>query len=136
MLFAQGAQDTTVQVTLITTIGLIVIGLIGVWTAKVTSGARKEAKVSSTEASQAADIAKDYAAALGAKNALIASLEDRLKFLEDQNTDLIGRVEECERRDDEHDEQKRAASLLERGYDTELAELRAELRRFTGTEEA
>lgn len=121
------ASDTTIQVTLITTLGLIAVGLIGVWTAKITSGARKEAKDNAVSASNSAEVARDYAAAAGAKDALIEALENRIKFLEDQNANLAERVVECERRDEEHDEQQRAAALLERNYAGEIDSLAAQI---------
>lgn len=121
------ASDTTVSVTLITTAGLIAVGLIGVWTAKITSGARKEAKDNAVSASNSAEIARDYAAAAGAKDALIGALEGRLLFLETQNKELLERVEELERRDEENDEQRRAAALLERDYAREIDDLRSQL---------
>lgn len=121
------ASDTTIQVTFITTGGLVAVGLIGVWTAKITSGARKEAKDNAVSASNSAEIARDYAAAAGAKDALIGALEGRLLFLETQNKELLERVEELERRDEEHNEQQRAAALLERDYAREIDDLRTQL---------
>lgn len=122
-----GASDTTVSVTLITTAGLIAVGLIGVWTAKITSGARKEAKDNAVSASNSAEIARDYAAAAGAKDALIGALEGRLHFLEEQNKELLERVEELERREEEANEQQRAAALLERDYAREIDDLTAKV---------
>lgn len=122
------ASDTTVTVSLITVVGTIVIGLIGVWTTKITSGARKEAKDNAVSASNSAEIARDYAAAAGAKDALIGALESRLQFLEGQNRELLDRVEELERRDEEHNEQQRAAALLERDYAREIDDLTTQVR--------
>lgn len=112
------ASDTTVQVTLITTVGLIVVAVIGVWQVKVTSSHKRDAETS-------AGVAADYAAALGAKDALLTAYEARLKFLEEQNRNLIERVDDLERRDEEHYEQQRASAILEREYAREIAELKA-----------
>lgn len=138
MLFADTVvHDTSVQVSIVTAIGLIVVAVIGVWQVKLTSGAKKEAsnardkaKSNALDAAGSAQIAKDYAAALEAKNAHIASLEERINFLEEQNNILTSRIQEIERRSEEHYEQQRAASLLEREYVTELSALRAELNRL------
>lgn len=127
MLFAASPGDTTIQVTAITTVGLIVVAVIGTFTAKITSASRKEAADNAEDASKSAAIAKDYAAALGAKDTLIVSLEARLKYLEEQNERLILRIREVERMAEEHYEQQRAAALLERDYSREISDLRAEL---------
>lgn len=129
-------QDTTTQVAIITTIGLVIVALIGIFTAKVTSGARKEIQVKSFEASKSADVAKDFALALEAKKVLIDSLEDRVRFLEDQTYRQAKRIEELERREDEYTEQRRAAASLERSYAREVDDLRAlveEQKRKRGT---
>lgn len=122
-----GVHDTTVLVAIITAVGLIAVALIGVWQIKVTSQAKKDTRINADAASKSAEIAADYAAALEAKKALISSLESRLEFLESQNQRLIERLDEVERRNEEYDEQQRAASLLERNYAKEIDELRAEL---------
>lgn len=120
-----GVHDTTVQVAAITTIGLIVVAVIGVYTAKITAGARKEAIDNASAAAISAEVARDYVAALEAKDALNSSLEERLNFVERENDLLRKRVTELERREDEHAEQRRAAGLIERSYSNEIAELRA-----------
>lgn len=97
-MFATTSSDTTLQVAIITTVGLVVVALIGVITAKVTTGARRESQSNADSASKSAAIAKDYAAALEAKNALIESLEARLVFVEDQNAHLLDRLDKLERR--------------------------------------
>lgn len=111
-------HDTTTQVAIITTIGLIITALIGVFTARITSGARHEA-------TESADIAKDYASALRAKAALIDSLEERVQYLETHVDDCKKKVDEMERREDEYREQQRIASGLERNYSRELDDLRS-----------
>lgn len=117
-------QQTTTQVAIITTIGLVIVALIGVITAKVTAGARTEIRANREDASKSAKIAKDYADALEAKNALIESLEQRVKYLENQDTRKTGQIKELERREDEHLEQQRAAAALERNYAREIDDLR------------
>lgn len=90
-------QNATVQAAIVTSIGLIIVALIGVFTARAAAGSKKDAKQSSESASISAQTAKDYADALKAKDAFIGSLEDRLKYIEK-------RLEDCEnerRRDDE-----------------------------------
>lgn len=121
------ASDTTVTVTVISTVGVILVGLIGVWTAKITSGARKEAKDNAVSASNSAEIARDYAAAAGAKDALIGALEKRVLDLEDRDKKCSERLDELERRDEEHNEQQRAAALLERNYAGEIDDLRTQI---------
>lgn len=127
-LLASDASDTTVQVSLITTLGLIVVALISVATAKITSGARRESQNNAANAEKSAEIAKDYAAALVAKDTLIQSLEDRLAFMEHQNELLSKRLEDLERRAEENDEARRTAALIERANHDEISSLRAELR--------
>lgn len=117
-------QQTTTQVAIITTIGLIIVALIGVITAKVTSGARVEIKANREDASKSAKVAKDYAEALEAKNALIESLEQRVKYLETQDARKSAQIKELERREDEHLEQQRAGAALERNYAREIDDLR------------
>lgn len=133
------ASDTTVQVTLISTAGLIIVAVIGVWQIKVTNkaktaanSAKDEAKTNAEEAVLAAQMAKDYAAAMGVKDALVASLQDRVEYLEEQNTKLIARLDEFERRDYEHHEQQRAAALIERSNSEEIGQLRRELHELRG----
>lgn len=117
-------QQTTTQVAIITTIGLIIVAIIGVYTAKLTAGARAEMKSSASEASKSADIAKDYALALEAKKALIDSMEVRIRYLEEQYNRQMTRIDELERREDECLEQQRAAAALERSYTREIEDLR------------
>lgn len=119
--------DTAVQVSIITTIGLVIVALIGVLTAKITSGARKEAQTNAIAAADSAKIVLDFVAALEAKDALIASLEGRIKYLEDHNERCEQRIEDLEARIDEHAEQQRASAVIEREYYRELEELRAKL---------
>lgn len=128
------AHDTSVTVAIITTVGLIVVAAIGVWQVTVTNraktaatSAKEEAKDNAVEAATSAQMAKDYAAAMGVKDALVASLESRVNFLEEQNQKLIERLDEFERRDEEHHEQQRAAALIERDYANEIDQLRREL---------
>lgn len=135
MLLASQATDTTIQVTVITTLGLIIVAIIGTFTAKITSNSRREAANNAEEASKSAAIAKDFAAALGAKDALIESLEARLEFLEEQNKRLIARIQDVERMAEEHYEQQRASALLEREYSQEIAQLRAEVARIRERED-
>lgn len=129
-----GAHDTSVMVTVISTVGLIVIAIIGVWQVKVTNKAKtdantakKEAQSNAADAATAAQMAKDYAAAMGVKDALVASLESRVAYLEEQNQKLIERLDEFERRDEEHHAQQQAAYLIEHRYSEEIDELRREL---------
>lgn len=130
-------SDTTVQVTVITTVGLIIVAVIGVWQVKVTTNAKKdassakdEAKTNAAEAIVAAQMAKDYAAAMGIKDATIAALEKRVQILEAQNEKLESRLDEMERRDEEHHEQQRAAGLIERNNADEIKTLREQLRQL------
>lgn len=91
-------QNTTIQTAIITSVGLIIVALIGVFTARATANSKKEAKQSSESASVSAQMAADYAEALKAKDAFINSLEERLAYIEE-------RLEECEqerRNDDGH----------------------------------
>lgn len=128
MIFGQTVvHDTTIIVTIITTVGLIAVAIIGQRQVKATNGAKNEARENAEAASKSATVAKEYAAVIGAKDAHIASLESRLKFVEDQNKRLIVRLDEIERRDEEHHEQQRAASLLERDYAREIDDLRDRL---------
>lgn len=117
--------DTTVQVSVITSIGLVVVSLVGVLTAKVTSGARKDAQTNAIAASKSADIARDYVAALDAKDALVKSLEGRIQFLEERNEACDRRIAELEIRLAENEEQQRAAAIIEREQHRELEDLRA-----------
>lgn len=127
-------NDTTIQVTLISTVGLILVAIIGVWQIKATNeaktiatSAKNEAKTNAEEAVIAAQMAKDYAAAMSVKDSLVASLQGRVEYLEEQNIRLMERLDECERRDEEHHEQQRAASLIERTNFEEINRLRREL---------
>lgn len=104
------------------------VALIGVFTAKITSGARKDAKTNADQASRSAAIAGDYAAALGAKDALLESVNARLKFVEEHDENCTSRVEELERRLSESDANRREISDVERRYYEEVSKLRAELR--------
>lgn len=124
------AGGTTIAVTVITTAGLVIVALIGVFTAKITSGARRDARANAEDASKSAEIARDFAAALGAKDALIKSIEDRLLFTEERERQCQLRLDELERRADEYDEQRRAASLIERSQRQEIEDLQQEIRRF------
>lgn len=128
------ASDTTVQVTIITTLGLIIVAVIGVWQVKVTTNAKKEAgtakdeaKNNAAEALVAAQMAKDYAAAMGIKDATIAALEKRVEICESENARLSARLDDFERRDEEHREAQRAAALIERSNASEIEGLRREL---------
>lgn len=125
---ATDASETTVQVTLISTLGLIVVAIIGVITAKITTGARRESQVNAAHAEKSAEVARDYAAALEAKDTLIESLEHRLEYMERQNEISLKRIEELERRAEENDESRRAAALIERAQHNEISSLRAEIR--------
>lgn len=127
-------NDTTIQVTLISTAGLILVALIGVLQIRVTNKAKTaattakdEAKTNAEEAVVAAQMAKDYAAAMGVKDELVASLKGRVEYCEEQNRRLIARLDEFERRDEEHHEQQRAAALIERSNAEEISQLRREL---------
>lgn len=84
-------QTTTLSAAIVTSLGLIAVALIGFVTARVTTGARKGAKRSSELAAASAQIAKDYAEAIKAKDTFIASLKERLLFIEK-------RLDECEGR--------------------------------------
>lgn len=128
------SSETNVQVTLITTAGVIIVAALGILQIKINNkskkdvdSAKEEAKSNAEEAVLAAQMAKDYAAAMGVKDALVASFEDRVRYLEEQNKKLIERLDEFERRDFEHHEQQRANALIERNYLEELDKLRAEL---------
>lgn len=130
MFFANASSDTTISVTVITTIGLIVVALIGWVTAKTTSNAKKDAQINAEEASRSAQMARDYAAALGAKDALISSIEARLIFVEEHDDACTKRLEELEVRVEEGEEQRRAASVIERSQSAEIDELREEIERL------
>lgn len=125
-----GTTNTSVQVTAITTAGLIVVAIISIFTAKITSGARKDSKNNAEKASKSAEIVNDYAAALNAKDALIDSIQARLGFVEEHDKNCIMRLEDLERKLEENDEQQRASSLLERDCRREISDLRDELRRL------
>lgn len=127
MFFAASANDTTLYVAIITTMGLIVVAGIGVVTARITSGARKDVQIKADEASKSAEVAKDFAAALGAKDALILSLDKRLQFVEEHDEKCTKRVEDLEARFDEGEEQRRAASAIERDQRDEIDQLRKEI---------
>lgn len=128
MILADASSDTSVQVTMITTIGLVLIAVIGGGFTWLTSRSKKEAKTSSEEASNSAQLAKDYAAAVGGKDALIGTMDQRLKFVEAEKENCTKRLDEVERRLEEDAEAKRAAALLERQRVTEIEELREEIR--------
>lgn len=119
--------DTSVQVTIITTVGVVVVALIGVFTARITTGAKRDALSNAESASTSAAIAKDYAGALGAKDALIASLLDRVEFLEKRDEECTKRVEDLEIRVSEGEEQRRSASILEHQHFEEVTKLQAEI---------
>lgn len=126
--------DTTVLTALISAVGLIIVSIIGVWTAKVTYGAKKEANVakeearsSSEDALSAAQMARDYAEALGAKDALITSLKTRVEFLEAENDRFLKRLDDFESKEVEHRAQQQAAALIERNYAEEIDQLREEI---------
>lgn len=122
--------DTSVQVTVITTLGVVVVALIGVFTARITTGAKRDALSNAESASTSAAIAKDYAAALGAKDALIASLLDRVEFLEKRDEECTKRVEDLEIRVSEGEEQRRSASILEHEHFQEVTKLQEEIIRL------
>lgn len=125
-------NDPTVLVTVITTIGIIAVAVIGTYTARITSGARKEALDSANSASRSADLAKDYAAALGAKDALIESLHTRLEYIEEVEKRCGERLEELEKREEEHEEQRRASHIIERDQSRRIDELQAQLDSLKG----
>lgn len=96
-----GVHDTTSQAALITAFGVIVVAMIGFFSAKVSSGARDTAKESSKEASQSATLAKGYVEALKAKDELIYTLENRVKVLEAERILMTRRIDHLEGRKDE-----------------------------------
>lgn len=109
-------HDTTIQVAIITTLGLVIVAIIGRSTQKSTSKAKSEAQNNAEEASKSAEVAKDYAAAVAGKDALLQSMNERLKFVEQHDENCTKRLEELERRSIEDEEAKRSASLLEREF--------------------
>lgn len=127
-------NDTSVSVTLISTAGLIILGIIGVWQVKVTNRAKSaantakdEARSNAEEAAVAAQMAKDYAAAMGVKDSLVAALEARVAYCEEVNKKLTERLDEAERREHENLVAQQAAGALERDYAQEIDQLRREL---------
>lgn len=87
----QSIPNSTLQAAVVTSVGLVVVALIGIVTARVTTGAKRGAKKSSESAAASAKIAKEYAEALKSKDAFIDSLKERLEFVEK-------RLDECEGR--------------------------------------
>lgn len=120
-------MDTTVQVALITTLGLIIAAIIGVRTAKITYGARDEAKTKAQEASKSAKAAQDYAEALEERKAAAELLEARLERVEQHHRDCTDRLEEMKRRLDESDQTRQLSGIIEHDQHEEIKKLQAEV---------
>lgn len=89
MLLADDVSTTT-GAALITAIGVIVVAVIGLFTAKFSSDARKKSEEASSDV-------KGYLEALKAKDEFIDSLERRIKSLEEERNDLLRRLDTLEK---------------------------------------
>jgi uncharacterized protein YlxW (UPF0749 family) len=74
-------------------IGVVLVALIGSFTARM----QRSASSSAEKAKVSEKIAADYGEALKAKDELIESLKETVEFLKDKVADLEGRLDECDK---------------------------------------